>query len=84
MGLGDPDVDDWLADNRVALDAFVEARLDSAPQLNTGDERDEYPSGVGREIRWLVETGATAAGNGPGSLRTQRRAGRDRPATRPK
>jgi hypothetical protein len=37
-----------------------------------GDERDEYPSRVGREIRWLVETGATTAGNGPGSLRTER------------
>src|SRR4029079_4451002 len=35
--------------------------------------RDEYPSRVGREIRWLVETGAAAAGNGPGSLRTERK-----------
>jgi hypothetical protein len=38
-----------------------------------GDERDEYPSSVGREIRWLVETGATTAANGPGSLRTEPR-----------
>jgi hypothetical protein len=45
-----------------------------------GDERDEYPSGVGREIRWLVETGATTAANGPGSLRTERRAMRRRGA----
>jgi hypothetical protein len=37
-----------------------------------GSERDEYPSIVGTEIRWLVETGAAAAGNGPGSLRTER------------
>src|SRR3954465_10143918 len=37
----------------------------------TGDERDEYPSSVGRETRWLVETGATPAANGPGSLRTE-------------
>jgi hypothetical protein len=37
-----------------------------------GDERDEYPSSVGIETRWLVETGATAKENGPGSLRTER------------
>src|SRR5207245_8415062 len=48
-----------------------------ATSRRTGCERDEYPSRVGREIRWLVETGAAAAGNGPGSLRTQRRASRD-------
>jgi hypothetical protein len=29
---------------------------------------------VGTEIRWLVETGATTTGNGPGSLRTERTA----------
>ena len=29
---------------------------------------------VGRETRWLVETGATTAVNGPGSLRTERTA----------
>ena len=40
--------------------------------LNTGDERDEYPTPAGRETRWLVETGAAAQGNGPGSLRTER------------
>jgi hypothetical protein len=45
-----------------------------------GCERDEYPSSVGREIRWLVETGATTARNGPGSLRTERRAKRRRGA----
>ena len=39
-----------------------------------GCERDEYPSCVDRETRWLVETGATAARNGPGSLRTERQA----------
>jgi hypothetical protein len=39
-----------------------------------GYERDEYPSHVGRETRWLVETGATKAVNGPGSLRTERHA----------
>ena len=39
---------------------------------NIGCERDEYPSSVGRETRWLVETGTTAAVNGPGSLRTER------------
>jgi hypothetical protein len=39
-----------------------------------GDERDEYPSHVGTETRWLVETGATTAVNGPGSLRTERNA----------
>src|SRR6185436_303577 len=44
-----------------------------ATSRRAGCERDEYPSGVGREIRWLVETGATAAANGPGSLRTERR-----------
>jgi hypothetical protein len=43
-----------------------------ATSRRTGCERDEYPSSVGREIRWLVETGATMAGNGPGSLRTER------------
>jgi len=58
--------------NDHALDANLGTRLDSAPQLNMGCERDEYPSSVGREIRWLVETGATTAGNGPGSLRTER------------
>jgi hypothetical protein len=40
---------------------------------NTGCERDEYASNVGRETRWLVETGAAAARNGPGSLRTEQR-----------
>jgi hypothetical protein len=44
----------------------------SADITKTGYERDEYPSSVGRETRWLVETGATAAANGPGSLRTER------------
>src|SRR5438876_1179000 len=44
-----------------------------ATSRRTGNERDEYPPRVGREIRWLVETGATTAGNGPGSLRTERR-----------
>src|SRR5688572_13515291 len=43
-----------------------------ATSRRTGCERDEYPSSVDREIRWLVETGATTAGNGPGSLRTER------------
>jgi hypothetical protein len=46
---------------------------------NTGIERDEYPSSVGRETRWLVETGTAAAVNGPGSLRTERRESIDRP-----
>ena len=43
-----------------------------ATSRRAGNERDEYPSIVGRETRWLVETGATTAGNGPGSLRTER------------
>ena len=43
-----------------------------ATSRRAGYERDEYPSSVGRETRWLVETGATTAGNGPGSLRTER------------
>jgi hypothetical protein len=47
-----------------------------ATSRRTGCERDEYPSRVGREIRWLVEAGVAAAGNGPGSLRTERRAAR--------
>jgi hypothetical protein len=46
----------------------------SADITKTGCERDEYPSSVGRETRWLVETGVTTAANGPGSLRTERRA----------
>src|SRR5439155_19873467 len=46
--------------------------LDSRPHLNMGNERGEYPSRVGRETRWLVETGAAATANGPGSLRTER------------
>jgi hypothetical protein len=37
-----------------------------------GGDRDEYPSNVGRETRWLVETGVATAVNGPGSLRTER------------
>jgi hypothetical protein len=45
-----------------------------ATSRRAGNERDEYPSSVGRETRWLVETGATTAGNGPGSLRTERNA----------
>src|SRR5690349_19598249 len=57
------------------LDALRGACLDSRPQPNTGSERDEYPASVGREIRWLVETGATTAANGPGSLRTERASG---------
>src|SRR4029079_4222715 len=57
-----------------ALDAAAAALPYSRPtSRRTGCERDEYPSSVGTETRWLVETGATAAGNGPGSLRTQRR-----------
>jgi hypothetical protein len=43
-----------------------------ATSRRTGCERDEYPSHVGRETRWLVETGAATAVNGPGSLRTER------------
>jgi hypothetical protein len=43
-----------------------------ATSRRTGDDRDEYPSRVGTETRWLVETGATTAGDGPGSLRTER------------
>jgi hypothetical protein len=51
----------------VTLDTY------SADITKTGDERDEYPSSVGRETRWLVETGVTTAANGPGSLRTEQR-----------
>ncbi len=43
-----------------------------ATSRRTGVDRDEYPSRVGTETRWLVETGATTAGDGPGSLRTER------------
>ena len=52
-----------------------------ATTRRTGNERDEYPSSVGTETRWLVETGATTAANGPGSLRTERRTG-DCPTSR--
>ena len=45
-----------------------------ATSRRAGCERDEYPSRVGRETRWLVETGAATTGNGPGSLRTEREA----------
>ena len=57
---------------RRALDARVGACHPPATSRRTGCERDEYPSSVGRETRWLVETGATTTGNGPGSLRTER------------
>ena len=55
-----------------ALDAFRHLATYSADITKTGYERDEYPSSVGRETRWLVETGTAAAVNGPGSLRTER------------
>jgi hypothetical protein len=55
-----------------ALDGVAKGRVESRLNRRTGNERDEYPSSVGRETRWLVETGATAAANGPGSLRTER------------
>jgi hypothetical protein len=42
------------------------------PQLNTGFDRDEYPSSALAETRRLVEAGMAAAANGPGSLRTER------------
>src|SRR5690242_13800237 len=45
-----------------------------ATSRRAGYERDEYPSSVGRETRWLVETGAASTVNGPGSLRTERQA----------
>src|SRR5262245_43180112 len=59
----------------------------TARRLTASDERSHTPGlhreeravngtstrrSVGRETRWLVETGATTAGNGPGSLRTER------------
>ena len=53
------------------LDALQTANLDCRDITKNGFDRDEYPAGVGREIRWLVETGATTVGNGPGSLRTE-------------
>ena len=64
--------------------AWSAPRLTPAPQpailpatsRRAGNERDEYPSHVGTETRWLVETGATTTGNGPGSLRTERNAAR--------
>ena len=62
--------------SRAVLDTRIGPPLDSAPHLNTGDERDEYPSPAGTETRWLVETGTAAMENGPGSLRTER-GGRD-------
>ena len=54
------------------LDALRRSTHTPPTSRRTGCERDEYPSSVGRETRWLVETGATTAGNGPGSLRTER------------
>ena len=54
------------------------ARLRRTSRI-AGDDRDEYPSRVGTETRWLVETGTTAAVNGPGSLRTERRGRGSRP-----
>jgi hypothetical protein len=62
------------------VDAGERAGLDSADIRHTGDDRDEYPSEAGAENRWLVQTGAATAGNGPGSLRTERvnGLGRDR------
>ena len=59
----------------LTLDARPRPAILRATSRIAGDERDEYPSSVGRETRWLVETGATTAGNGPGSLRTERHAG---------
>jgi len=75
----------WSADARPGVIGWV---LDDvappcdhpASSRRAGCERDEYPSCVGTEIRWLVETGATTAGNGPGSLRTERSAPRRRGA----
>ena len=48
----------------------------------TGCERDEYPSHVDPETRRLVRAGTTTAGNGPGSLRTEREAARAADASR--
>ena len=64
---------DARADRRPGLDASAEPRPYSAPtSRRTGCERDEYPSHVDPETRWLVRTGTTTTGNGPGSLRTER------------
>ena len=54
------------------LDASRHLATYSADITKTGYERDEYPSSVGIETRWLVETGVATAANGPGSLRTER------------
>ena len=57
---------------RRPLDASGTAPLDSAPQLNTGIDRDEYPSNAIAETRRQVRAGMAAAANGPGSPRTER------------
>jgi len=57
-----------------ALDAPRRPTHTPPTSRRAGCERDEYPSSVGRETQWLVETGTAAAANGPGSLRTERHA----------
>ena len=66
-----------------ALDASRDLDPYSADITKTGDERDEYPSSVSRETRWLVETGVATAANGPGSLRTERPTAAATTASRP-
>ena len=55
-----------------ALDALRRPASYSRPQLNTGIDRDEYPSSAISETRRLVRAGMAAAANGPGSPRTER------------
>ena len=78
---GRPDAERTPSRPTTGLDAPRPRAYPPPPHPKTGYERDEYPSSVGRETRWLVETGATAAANGPGSLRTERRARRRRGAS---
>src|SRR5262245_17993263 len=61
-----------IADQR-RLTRDAAASILPAYITKSGCERDEYPSRVDRETRWLVETGAATAVNGPWSLRTERR-----------
>ncbi len=60
----------------MAMAARFDARERPTPYsrhiANTGLDRDEYPSGAITETRRLVRAGMAAAGNGPGSPRTER------------
>jgi hypothetical protein len=54
------------------LDARRPAAYSPAPTEERAVNGTSTRRGVGRETRWLVETGATRTANGPGSLRTER------------